>query len=229
MLRILPSVSYPTMSSHSHPSSQPKTPPSTPSLEKGLAAPRSTSKRSKPGLYYAHEITAYKRYTRCLHAIIMLLLLISLAVLWHVGGIGDCAVGGGGGGEGGLSFLPWMGSRMTKMATTVEKGVDTAAGTMADGSGDVVLAVQQCGVVLEEREEGCLRRFNGVAASSSMGTGEREAWREVRDGLEGLWRGLIESECKCHNPEMLDRMYEGLRERAGEMAGASGGVGELGG
>ena len=100
-----------------------------------------------------------------------------------------------------------------------------------DGDGVVLAAVKGCGVVLEEREEGCLRGFGGDvdAAASSMGRGEREAWREVKDGLEGLWRGLIESECKCHNPERLDRMYEGLRERAGEMAGERGGVGGLDG
>ncbi len=211
MLRNLPSISYPTMPNpHSH--FQPKTPPSTPSLEKG--APRSSSKRSK-ALYSAHEITAYKRYTRCLHTVIVLLL-ISLAVLWHLGGQ-RCA----GGENGGLSFIPWMGSTTTM---TGERGVSMAAGTIKDGHGDIVHVMQQCGIVLEEREEGCLRRF-GFVAISSMGNGEREAWREVRDGLEGLWRGLIESECKCHNPEMLDRMYEGLRERAREMAGGSGGVG----
>ena len=136
--------------------------------------------------------------------------------------------GCGGREDGGLSFIPWMGSKTT---TTGGRGMDTPSlteGTMADGHGDVVHAVQQCGIVLGASEEGCLRRFNS-AALPSMGRGEREAWREVRDGLEGLWRGLIESECKCHNPEMLDRMYEGLRERMGEMAGGVGGVGDLGG
>ena len=103
-----------------------------------------------------------------------------------------------------------------------------------DGDGVVLAAVKGCGVVLEEREEGCLRGFGGdVAAaagsSSSAGMMGRGEWREVKDGLEGLWRGLIESECKCHNPERLDRMYEGLRERAGEMAGERGGVGGLDG
>ena len=101
----------------------------------------------------------------------------------------------------------WMGSRT--MTGPVEKVMGAEKGAMKDGNGDaVILAVQQ---------------------SSSIGMGEREAWREIKDGLEGLWRGLIESECKCHNPELLDRMYEGLRERAGEMAGVTGGVGELAG
>ena len=131
--------------------------------------------------------------------------------------------GEGGRGEGGLRF---MGGWSVK-----EGGVDDMH---AHGDGDVVLAaVKGCGVVLEEREEGCLRRFGGdvvaAAGSSSSGMMGRGEWREVKDGLEGLWRGLIESECKCHNPERLDRMYEGLRERAGEMAGGSEGVGGLDG
>ena len=165
-----------------------------------------------------------------------MLLLVSLAVCWHASGVGKCGGDGGsagGAGEGGLSFhIPWMGSRrMTKgVVDHIASTSMTAAGTIEDdGNVNMVVAsVQQCGILLKESEEGCLRRFNTVAASSSsssssssMGRGEKEAWREVRDGLEGVWRGLIESECKCHNPEMLDRMYEGLRERAGEMAGGS--------
>ena len=144
---------------------------------------------------------------------------------WYGGGVG---VGGCGGGEGGkLSLMPkWMGMgrrmRMAEKEKEMGVGAEKSMTMAKDGNGDIVHAVQQCGILLKENEEGCLRRFSTVATSSTttmMEKGEREAWREVRDGLEALWRGLIESECKCHNPEMLDRMYEGLRERAGEMVG----------
>ena len=177
MLRNLPSISFPTMP-HPHPHSQPKTPPSTPSLEKGGL--RSTSKRSKP-LYYAHEITTYKRYTRCLHAIIVLLM-ISLAVLWHMGGRG-C----GGREDGGLSFIPWMGSKTT---TTGGRGMDTPSmteGTMADGHGDVVHAVQQCGIVLEASEEGCLRPVSLRGFTVDGKRGERSV-----EGGERWIGGIVE-------------------------------------
>ena len=43
---------------------------------------------------------------------------------------------------------------------------------------------------------------------------EKKAWIEMKEGLEWLWRGLVESECSCKNAEALDRTYKGLRERA---------------
>ena len=146
--------------------------------------------------------------------VVVILLMALVVVGWYGSRAGRCGVGG-------VNLRGWMGR------TTTEKVMENE--TTKDGSGDnIVLAVQHCGIILEERGEGCLRRFGSVDTSSSMAMriGEMEAWREIKDGLEGLWRGLIESECKCHNPEMLDRMYEGLRERAGEMAGR---VGELDG
>ncbi|KAK0508645.1 hypothetical protein JMJ35_008921 [Cladonia borealis] len=199
MLRILPSLtsSHPHPSSHTHPPKTPP-PPSTPFLEKGVP-PRSTSKRSKPGLYYAHEIRAWKRYTRFLHVVVVVLLMTLAVVVWYGSRAGRCE-GGASGQEGGLSFMNlrgWMGR--TAAVEKGEKVLDgtAIAGTMKGVDGDnIVLAAQHCGIILEEREEGCLRRFNAVAPSSSMsmGRGEREAWREIKDGLEGLWRGLIESE-----------------------------------
>lgn len=144
---------------------------------------------------------------------------------------GECG-GGGEGGEGRLSFLaPWMGLKTTK---GIHHVASTSMTTAKDGNGDLLHAVQQCGIHIQSNEAACLRSFNTVASSSSsslswIGEGEREAWREVRDGLEALWRGLIESECKCHNPEMLDRMYEGLRERTGEIVAAGDGGGGGGG
>lgn len=151
--------------------------------------------------------------------LIVMLLLVVLVVGWF--GRGDCNGGGGGDGGGGGGEKGWRGLRGWMGRG---RGIVVEKGTMAHRDGDdLVHAVQHCGIILEEREEGCLRRFGEVATSSR---GEREAWREMKDGLEGLWRGLIESECKCHNPEVLDRMYEGLRERAGEMGGGGGGVGE---
>ena len=168
--------------------------------------------------------------------IVVLLLVVVMGGRFGHGGWG-CGIGsgreGGGEGEGKLGFLHWMGmgmgmgSRMrVEKAMGVEKSVMT--GKAGNGNGDMLYTIQQCGIHIQPSEAACLRNFNTLTpSSSSIGRGEREAWRELRDGLEALWRGLIESECKCHNPEMLDRMYEGLRERAGEMVGV--GVGEVGG
>ena len=43
---------------------------------------------------------------------------------------------------------------------------------------------------------------------------DRQAWKKMTGGLEVLWRGMINSECVCNNPEALDAQYAALREAA---------------
>lgn len=40
----------------------------------------------------------------------------------------------------------------------------------------------------------------------------------MREGLEDVWKGMIDSECVCNNPEALDAQYAELRDRASSRA-----------
>ncbi|KAL2047701.1 hypothetical protein N7G274_000743 [Stereocaulon virgatum] len=204
----------------------PKTPPSTPFLEKG---PSSNSKRTKPIYGAGHRYPAQfssPLYTRFLHAVI-LVLLCTLTALYR------------------LHFhphnafpLPWS------------PAISTSSANDADTHDrDIAAQLRTCRLSLSPDEILCIENSNGILApadptnlaqaygglfsssldslSAAAGAGGeggkekergREAWLDMQRGLEGLWARLVESRCKCENAEALDRAYEGLRERAGTRA-----------
>ena len=185
----------------------PKTPPSTPFLEKG---PHSHFKKVNKNVYGAgHRHSAQCSslvYTRFLHVVIVLLL-CCLVGLWRLHNY-----------PGSTFPLPWS--------------ADDAS--YSDYDKTIIQQLRSCNLDIPEDETLCLQKTNNILApinppqlsppTSPHGLSrlplppdqpaEKQAWNELREGLENLWKGLVDSQCSCLNAEALDRTYEGLRERA---------------
>ena len=107
----------------------------------------------------------------------------------------------------------------------------------ADYERDIIQKLRTCRLDIDEGSALCIENIDGILtpmnptslsqgqksspllfssflSPDSLNEEEKKSWIKMKEGLEGLWRGLVESECSCKNAEALDRTYEGLRERA---------------